>query len=236
MIRRAGPDNTMEHVVPEKNGKRQIISEVLAGACCFVLIGCSLAAGIFGVKSYLNYSVQANELEVKTRDITIPSVSEAIGSKGVDHLAQELAEMSFRGNEVAALQNRYFKAGEPLTGEAGEKWYQNMQDISGSLSEYFQKNSGATAQWFFVGSEVEEILLWQFEGHYTNPDEGLAAVWTLKDSEGCLVAYAAGGYDVTNQVFTNVDWHVTTYGDELTAAYMDTYDGEDGGESYDEAG
>lgn len=235
MIRRAGPDHTTEHVAPEKNGKRQMISQFLAGACCFVLIASCLVAGGFGVKSYLDYNVKVNELEAKTRDIVIPSVSEAIGFKSVDHLAKELAEMSFRGNEVAALQNRYFKAGDPLTGKAGEVWYQNMRDISNSLSEYFQEKSGATAQWFFIGSEVTDTLLWEFEGHYTNPDEGLAAVWTLKDSEGCLVAYAAGGYDIADQVFTDVDWHVTTYGDELTAAYRDTYHEEDG-DSYDEAG
>lgn len=192
------------------------IAAVMTVVLCLVL---SLAFGL-GMRGrradYLAKSAE-NDAQIMSLKSELSALAgETSGAAEPGEVEVALKSANTAGMAVAGLQTAYqdcmVNAGtEPGSGTAEENITRNAE----ALDVYFDDASkGARVPWFIVTSENHARLVWTFMTNYTFTADSVECLWTCRDTQDNLVAFAMGTYDGTSGLFSDVKYYATAYGNK----------------------
>lgn len=120
------------------------------------------------------------------------------------------------GRDVASLQTKYNTL-NVLDNEA------EMKDVAKSIGLYMEDKSNQVP-WYPVKSD-EIAYSWVFHTTYSFSDTTVPVLWTCRSNNGDLLAYATGTYEVEDNMFSDLEYHITSMGmSHVKTSDDDNYD------------
>ena len=90
-----------------------------------------------------------------------------------------------------------------------------LQENAAALDVYFDDDSkGARVPWFSITGGNHARLIWSFMTNYTFTDASVECLWTCRDGSDNLVAFAIGTYTAATNLFSDVKYYATAYGNK----------------------
>ena len=142
------------------------------------------------------------------------------------------------GMAVAGLQTAYQDVVVNAGADNTESFETALTKNAEALDVYFDDDDkNARVPWFTVTNENAARLVWTFMTNYTFSTETVECLWMCRDNPGNLVAFALGTYTASTNLFSDVHYYATAYGnknyrtpDDPVAVYsIDLSDGSAGG-------
>lgn len=119
------------------------------------------------------------------------------------------------GMAVAGLQTAYQDCGVNAGPEDSESFATAMKKNAESLDVYFDDDTkNARVPWFSVTSDNAARLIWTFMTNYMFSGDTVECLWMCRDNPGNLVAFAIGTYTASTNLFSDVHYYATAYGNK----------------------
>lgn len=175
-----------------------VIRAVLTVGFVFALVG--IGNIIVSSNDAFAEAHRANESAIASLQEQLQSAESEEVSRdfGPEQMVANLTSAATLGNKVADLQNRYATV-EVNTPE--------FDEVVASLDACFAKaDSNARSKWLSGG----DAGTWKFMSGFDYEDSAIDAVWLAYNDEGDIVGYACGVYDKGSDVFTDMNWGITS--------------------------
>lgn len=119
------------------------------------------------------------------------------------------------GMAVAGLQTSYQDCVVNAGLSGSESYETAMQKNAEALDVYFDvDDKNARVPWFSVTSENNARLVWTFMTNYMFTSDSVECLWVCRDNPGNLVAFALGTYTASTNLFSDVRYYATAYGNK----------------------
>lgn len=119
-----------------------------------------------------------------------------------------------KGNEVAKMQNAYYEIYENFylnSYEVDEKAYSEaIKSNSTRLETCFSEDDTSGSALWYLSENTDAI--WSFRTTFSFTGDTVPSLWTCYNTSGEMLAFTTADYNVTNDVFDNVNCYVTSAG------------------------
>lgn len=183
----------------EKKGR---VGTIVTIILCVVLLA---VAGLFGfleVTGNEAYQIQkaANAAEIERLQTEFDSIKESdVTTKEVE---AEVFSAADAGTKVADLQNLYRSTVD----------VEGIETIASSMDKYLDKESLNWRVPWYAGRVSRTGVKWKFETTYSFTEKSIPVLWTCRDANGTLLAYATGNYMSATKLFADVSVNTTAVG------------------------
>lgn len=195
--------------MPEKSRAGSILTVV----ACIALLA---VAGLFAVMKVTGQATYdqkraANEASIEELQKQLDSIKDP--EVTVEEVEAQVYSAGDAGSRVADFQNLYRTSGTDS---------ESTKTIAENMDRYLDDSSNIwRIPWYSERVSLQGVK-WQFETTYSFTEKSIPVLWTCKDEDGRLLAYATADYVGETKKFTNVDVCKTSLGVSAALAENET--------------